>query len=80
MAKLLYFAQFAEVFDTVAEDITLPAEAHDVRGLLAWLRTRGKPWDSLLLDDAVRVAIDRQIASLDTPVAETNEIALIPLR
>lgn len=80
MAKILYFAQLVDLLGSAAEDVRLPDSVSDVRSLLAWLRSRGGNWQRLLLDDAVRVTLDRQFADLDTPVTDAHEIALINSR
>lgn len=80
MAKILYFAQLVDLLGRASEDVTLPDSARDVRGLLAWLRSRGGNWERLLVEDAVRVTIDRQFGDLDSALSDANEIALINSR
>ncbi len=45
MAKLLYFAALADRLGRTSEDVTLPSQIGNVHALLAWLRTRGGPWE-----------------------------------
>jgi len=80
MAKILYFAQLVDLLGRASEEVTLPDSARDVRGLLAWLRSRGGNWERLLVEDAVRVTIDRQFGDLDSALDDANEIALINSR
>jgi molybdopterin synthase sulfur carrier subunit len=77
MAKLLYFAALADRLGRTSEDATLPATVTDVRALLTWLRGRGGVWEQFLVDNAVRVTVNRQFATLDTPVNDRHEIALL---
>lgn len=77
MVRLLYFAALAERLGRTSEEVSLPAPVGDVRALLAWLRIRGGPWAQWLGDDAVRVTVDRQFATLDTPVRDGGEIAIL---
>jgi molybdopterin synthase sulfur carrier subunit len=77
MAKLLYFAQLVDRVGKSAEDLALPAEVTTVRALLALLRTRGPDWRQALADDAVRVTVNRQLATLDTPINDQQEIGLL---
>ncbi len=77
MAKVLYFAALADRLGRTSEDVTLPAQVGDVRSLLAWLRTRGGPWEQWLADHAVRVTVNRQITTLDAPVDDRSEIAIL---
>lgn len=81
MANILYFAQLVDLLGRASEEVSLSDNnVHDVRGLLAWLRTRGGNWQKVLVDDAVRVTIDRQFGDLDTALSDANEIALINSR
>ncbi len=77
MAKLLYFAALADRLGRTSEEAALPATITDVRALLAWLRGRGGVWEQFLVDDTVRVTVNRQFATLDTPVNDRHEIALL---
>jgi molybdopterin synthase sulfur carrier subunit len=78
MAKLLYFAALADRLGRTAEEVELPAGITDVRALLAWLRSRGGVWESLLAENAVQVTVNRQFASLDTGIDDRLEIAIVP--
>ena len=80
MAKILYFAQLVDLLGRASEEVTLPESARDVRGLLTWLRSRGGSWERLLVEDAVRVTIDRQFGDLDSALSDANEIAIINSR
>ncbi len=80
MAKILYFAQLVDLLGRASEEVTLPDHARDVRGLLTWLRSRGGNWQRLLVEDAVRITIDRQFGDLDSALSDANEIALINSR
>jgi molybdopterin synthase sulfur carrier subunit len=77
VAKLLYFAALADRLGRTSEDVTLPPQVGDVRALLAWLRSRGGPWEQWLADSAVRVAVNRQLTALDAPVDDRSEIAIL---
>lgn len=80
MIKILYFAQLVDLLGRSSEEVSLPDGTTDVRGLLAWLRTRGGNWERLLVEDAVRVTIDRQFADLGTPLSDPSEIAIVNSR
>jgi molybdopterin synthase sulfur carrier subunit len=77
MAKILYFAQLAEHVGKTSEDLALPAEVANVRALLTLLRARGPEWQRALADNAVRVMVNRQLATLDTPISNAQEIGLL---
>ena len=80
MAQLLYFASLVDQLGKASEQIELPTEVQDVRGLLAWLRARGGAWEQHLADPAVRVVVNKQFAQPTTPVSDGATIAFIPLR
>ena len=77
MAKLLYFAALADRLGRTSEDAALPGTVTDVRTLLAWLRGRGGVWEQHLADHTVRATVSHQFATLDTPVNDQHEIALL---
>lgn len=75
--QLLYFARLREAFGTGAETLDLPAGT--VAELLATLRQRGTPWSSELGGErAFRVAVNQDMAALDTPLSEGDEVAIFP--
>jgi molybdopterin synthase sulfur carrier subunit len=78
--RLLYFAQLVDKLGLSSETLELPPEVNDVRALLAFLRARGGQWEKNLADDAVRVTVNRQIASLDAPLAGSVEIGIFSTR
>lgn len=77
MAKILYFAQLVDRVGKSAEELPLPPEATTVRALLTLLRARGPDWRQALADGAVRVTVNRQLATLDTPINDKQEIGLL---
>lgn len=77
MAKVLYFAQLADRVGKTSEELTLPPAVTTVRALLTLLRARGPDWRQALADDAVRVTVNRQLATLDTPINDAQEIGLL---
>lgn len=80
MAKVLYFAQLVDRLGKTSEELPLPPEVTTVRALLALLRGRGPDWRQALADDAVRVTVNRQLATLDTPISDAQEIGLLSTR
>jgi molybdopterin synthase sulfur carrier subunit len=77
MARILYFAQLVDRVGKSSEELPLPPEVTTVRALLTLLRTRGPDWRQALADDAVRVTVNRQLATLDTPISDKQEIGLL---
>ncbi len=77
--KLLYFAWLRARIGYAEEELELPAEVHDVAGLLDWLRTRGGGYDEALRDlRIVRVAVNQDYVGPEHPVREGDEVALFP--
>lgn len=77
--RLLYFGWVRSKIGAASEEIAPPPEISDVRGLIAWLRERGDGYAEALSDVVVvRVAVNQELAELDTPVGEDDEIALFP--
>lgn len=79
MAKLLFFGSLPDKLGLGAQDIPLPFTVKDVRGLLAWLRKRGRNWELYLAEDRVQVTVNKGFAELDTPVSDADEIAIISI-
>ena len=77
--KVLYFASLRESLGVAREEVELPEGVADAGQLRAWLRERGGQWAELLADKrAVRVAVDKSIASPDTPIGHDAEVAFFP--
>jgi molybdopterin synthase sulfur carrier subunit len=77
--KILYFAFLRQRTGLGEEMVEPPAVVHDVAGLVEWLRTRGPGHAEALRDvSAIRVAVNQEFASLDTPVAADDEVAFFP--
>lgn len=75
--QILYFAWLRERIGLGAE--TVETEAETVADLVAELRGREDRYDLAFSDmDAVRVALDQELSSLDAPLGETREIAFFP--
>lgn len=76
MAELLYFAWVREALGRDAEQLKLPPEVTTVGRLLDWLEARG---DAVFADRArLRVAVNQAFAGGDTPVGDSDEIAIFP--
>jgi molybdopterin synthase sulfur carrier subunit len=77
--KLLYFAWLRSRVGCAEEEVPLPAQVHDVAGLLDWLRGRSDRHAEALGDlRVVRVAINQDYVGLGHPVREGDEVAIFP--
>ncbi|MDA0652042.1 MAG: MoaD/ThiS family protein [Proteobacteria bacterium] len=57
----------------------LPAGVSDVRTLIDWLQERGNTHSEALEDlSVIRVAVNQEMAEMDTPIAANDEVALFP--
>lgn len=74
---VLYFARLRERFGVADE--TLECDAASVAALLDMLRARGGVWaEELAPGRSFRVAVNQELASLDTPLVAGAEVALFP--
>lgn len=78
MIKVLYFAGLREALGTGAEELALPAPGLDVAGLRTHLAARGGDWDKLLSTRNLRFAVNQDMARLETPVRDGDEVAFFP--
>lgn len=77
--KILYFARLREAFACAEENVALPAEVHNVAGLIGWLAARGGVWaDELGGKRVFRVAINQDMARSDAPIPPGAEVAIFP--
>jgi len=76
---ILYFAWVRERIGTGHEEVDLPADISDVRGLIGWLATRGPGHESALKDtNCLRAAVDQKFVELDAPLGRAREVAIFP--
>lgn len=75
--EVLWFAWLRERVGVPREQIQ--TQAATVRDLVAELAALDE-WHAAALSDltAVRVAVDQELADLDTPIAQAREIAFFP--
>jgi molybdopterin synthase sulfur carrier subunit len=77
--QLLYFARVRERVGLGAEEVSLPADVTTVAALLDWLAARSPGHAAALADrSSIRVAVDQDFATPDTPLAGATEIAIFP--
>ena len=77
--KILYFAWLRERVGTGEEDRPLPADVHDVAGLIAHLRAASPGHQAAFVEGRlVRCAVNQVFATPDTPVADGDEVAFFP--
>jgi molybdopterin synthase sulfur carrier subunit len=78
MLNVLYFASLRETLGVTSESVALPGLA-TVDGLVTALRARGGAWaDALAVGRRWRVAVNHDMAALDTPLKAGDEVAIFP--
>lgn len=79
MVDLVYFAWVRERIGHDGETLALPAQVTHVAALLDWLATRSPGHAEALADRTrIRIAVDQQFATPETPLAGAREIAIFP--
>jgi molybdopterin synthase sulfur carrier subunit len=74
--KILYFASLKEALGMAGESVELPAGVATVGALRDWLVSRGR--EKLASAKNLRCAVNQDMAGLDAPVREGDEIAFFP--
>ncbi|UCV02035.1 molybdopterin converting factor subunit 1 [Dechloromonas denitrificans] len=74
--KILYFASLKEALGMAGESVELPAGVATVGALRDWLVGRGR--EKLASAKNLRCAVNQDMAGLDAPVREGDEIAFFP--
>ena len=74
--KILYFAGLKEKLGLPGESIDLPADIRTVGSLRDWLVGQGR--DALATAKNLRCAVNQDMAKLDAPIQDGDEIAFFP--
>lgn len=74
--RILYFAGLKEALGRGGESVDLPANVATVGQLRDWLIGQGRT--SLGSAKNLRCAVNQEMAGLDAPVGEGDEIAFFP--
>jgi len=79
MIKLLYFAHLREQLGSAGEELSPGPALATVADLAALLRQRGGVWSDVLGADAnIMAAVNQEMARLDAPVKDGDEVAFFP--
>ena len=77
--KVLYLASLRERLGKSGEDLELSPATSTVAGLRTLLIARGGTWQTALAQgNALRVAVNQEMAQPTTPVKPGDEIAFFP--
>ena len=79
MVTILYFARLKEALGVGREELALPRNVADIGGLREVLMQRGGAWSQELgTSRNVRAAVNQDMAGVETPVKDGDEIAFFP--
>ena len=76
--NILYFASLREAVGQSSEQLALPAGVGSVGQLRTYLVARGGVWQALATTKNLRIAVNQQMAAMDAPVKEGDEVAFFP--
>lgn len=75
--EILYFASVKERMGISGESVAIDKGMTGV-DLINMLSGKGEPWQTVLSDERLLVAINQEIASLDDDISEGDEVAFFP--
>ena len=79
MIRILYFARLREQLGTGAEELPASAESATPGAIIGQLKQRGGPWAEVFAgDQPVLMSVNQEVADLDTPVTDGDEVAFFP--
>jgi molybdopterin synthase sulfur carrier subunit len=79
MIQLRYFGRLREQVQTGGEELEFSSELDNVGCLLEHLCKRGETWESALNGQAaVLMAVNQELASTETRLADGDEVAFFP--
>lgn len=77
--RIRYFAWVRERIGHAEDEVTLPAEVTTAGDLVRWLAGRGEEYAyALEKPDVIRVALDQEHVTPETPLGQAREAALFP--
>lgn len=77
--KLRFFASVREKLALSEERVIVPDHILSVADLRAWLILRGENWSEALAEErALRIAVNQEVASIDTLLRDGDEVAFFP--
>jgi molybdopterin synthase sulfur carrier subunit len=76
--KVLYFASLKEALGQGQEDVALPDPVVTVGALCIHLAGRGGEWNRFVTSRNLRCAVNQEMAALDTPIQDGDEVAFFP--
>jgi len=75
--EVLYFASVKERMGIAGESVLID-QCTTGEGLVSLLSAKGEPWQSVLSDSRLLVAINQEMASFESSISEGDEVAFFP--
>ena len=77
--KILYFGKVREALGRGEEELEAPRGVKTVGELADWLRQRSERHKAALVkDETLRAAVNQEHASMETAIANAEEVAFFP--
>jgi molybdopterin synthase sulfur carrier subunit len=77
--RILYFARLRELVGRSEETLTPPNSVTTIGALLEWLKKRDEVGSRVFAQASwLRIAVNQEMAGLETPIQPGDEIALFP--
>ncbi|WP_334127404.1 molybdopterin converting factor subunit 1 [Sneathiella sp.] len=77
--KILYFAWLKTKLQMAGETLPWSEERSDTDRLLKWMKGRGPAFAEVFANlDVVRIAVNQEYVTANTPLAEGDEVAFFP--
>ncbi len=76
--RFRFFAQYREYLGLSESCLEVPAELTTVDELLAWICDHHSAWSAVVNAPDKLIALNRQLVKTNAPIAENDEIALLP--
>lgn len=77
MIKIRYFAALVDKLGMASEEMALPENIDDVRGLVSLFQHRGGVWETVFGNVSLQITVNKQFSDLATPIKNGDEIAFI---
>ncbi|WP_425409057.1 MoaD/ThiS family protein [Hyphococcus sp.] len=78
MARILFFGKLGDLAGARERNVALTKEPETVNGLIAAIGKDDSVLAAALQEISVRVIVNEEMASGDTPITDKDEIAFLP--
>lgn len=78
LINVLFFARVRDQLGVSEAQLELPDGVVSVELIRSLLQERGEPFESVLSDSDILVAVNQEMATLDTAVEDGDELAFFP--